>query len=327
MEQEVKNILDNGTIKYQEHEIADHYINAIKTKREEGFTDEQIAKDLSLPLEVVQRCQTNENGGIIVDEPEIKNIKDVLPDNPAEDDVETPIQNNGENTDEKVPETLEGSSETKKEGQENLGKPNIINDKDMYNPDLNIEDIPEDDLAVTIKHMKDIDKLTIEQIAKELNIEEEYVSKLIDKANKIEIKERYTLEDTIQDMLSDDHKKRLKAEYGQTKIRYERLIQYIISVSKGEEEPVESIQLLMIQADAMKTCLTILEVRMDIIAEIQRREEEATGESKETEVPEEIENMDGAQNEEPTDEFGKFMNEPESGQNKNTEGGEENVGE
>lgn len=69
---------------YNEQEIAEHYIGVIKSKREQGFTDEQIAKDIGFPLETVQRVNTD----------------DSLPENPNEGDNEDlPIQNDNRTTD------------------------------------------------------------------------------------------------------------------------------------------------------------------------------------------------------------------------------------
>lgn len=177
-------------VNYQEQEMAERYINAIVTKRKEGFTDEQIAKDLSLPLEVVERCMRCDEPGT-----EHPGFSD-LPDNPAEDDTELPIQNE----------------------------------------------------------------------EKESN-------------DKLEVKEEYTLEQSAEDMFSDDFRDRLKAEYAQTKIRYSRLASYIAEVKAKiaagvEVDMYESLDLLEIQLTAMGTYITVLSKRLKIINIIETKEEQ-----------------------------------------------------
>lgn len=81
---------------YNEPEITEHVLGIIKQKREEGFTNEQIAKDLGFPAETVRRVNTD----------------DVLPENPNESE-ELPMDNNVISRDEKIKETPE--SENNKE--------------------------------------------------------------------------------------------------------------------------------------------------------------------------------------------------------------------
>lgn len=71
------------------------------------------------------------------------------------------------------------------------------------------------------------------------------------------------LKDTITLMQSDDYKERFKAEYRQTKIRYDKLHKMIVKYEAGALEftPNSSIDLLKNQASAMGTYLYLLEVR------------------------------------------------------------------
>lgn len=75
-----------------------------------------------------------------------------------------------------------------------------------------------------------------------------------------------TLDDTIILMSSSDYKDRFKAEYWQTKIRYEKLHQMIIKYEADTLgfEPDCSIELLINQASAMDEYLHILEIRAEI---------------------------------------------------------------
>lgn len=72
--------------------------------------------------------------------------------------------------------------------------------------------------------------------------------------------------DTVELMNSSDYKERFKAEYLQTKIRYEKLHKMIIKYEAGtlDFEPTCSIQLLKSQASAMGNYLYALEVRAEI---------------------------------------------------------------
>ena len=179
---------------YNEQEIAEHYIGIIKSKREQGFTDEQIAKDIGFPTEVVARCDTSCSEG-----PTHPGFSD-LPDNPAEDDTELPMEDN-----------------------------KLDNDKENeWNSDSN-------------------------------NSEE-----------KIEVKEEYTLEQSAEDMFSDDDFKQLKAEFAQAKIRHSKLIAHIAAVMAGKEESFMPVEMLQIKADALQTYLTVLGVHMNIVKNIEK---------------------------------------------------------
>lgn len=69
--------------------------------------------------------------------------------------------------------------------------------------------------------------------------------------------------DTIALMQSEDYKERFKAEYYQTKIRYDKLHKMIVryEADKLEFTPNCSIELLKKQASAMGSYLYCLEVR------------------------------------------------------------------
>ena len=75
-----------------------------------------------------------------------------------------------------------------------------------------------------------------------------------------------TLNDTVVLMDSADYKDRFKAEYYQTKIRYEKLHRMIVKYEAGtlEFEPDCPIEILKNQASAMGTYLYLLEVRAEI---------------------------------------------------------------
>ena len=71
------------------------------------------------------------------------------------------------------------------------------------------------------------------------------------------------LKETIDLMLSEDRKERLKAEYWQTKIRLEKLNAYISKLNAGEEAEVDdSVDVLQAQSSAMQEYLYFLEIRM-----------------------------------------------------------------
>lgn len=74
------------------------------------------------------------------------------------------------------------------------------------------------------------------------------------------------LKDTVGLMESSDYKDRFKAEYYQTKIRYEKLHKMIVRYKAGtlEFEPTCDIQTLEMQAKAMGGYLFVLEVRAEI---------------------------------------------------------------
>ena len=74
------------------------------------------------------------------------------------------------------------------------------------------------------------------------------------------------LDKTIEMMKSDDYKERFKAEYYQTKLRYNKLHKMIIKYEAGTLHftPKCSIELLKEQANYMGNYLRILEVRAEI---------------------------------------------------------------
>jgi len=74
------------------------------------------------------------------------------------------------------------------------------------------------------------------------------------------------LKDTIELMDSEDYKERFKAEYLQTKIRYEKLHKMVIKYEAGtlDFEPSCSIEILKQQKSYMGNYLYTLEVRAEI---------------------------------------------------------------
>lgn len=74
------------------------------------------------------------------------------------------------------------------------------------------------------------------------------------------------LKDTIKLMESDDYKDRFKAEYNQTKIRYDKLHKMIVKYEAGtlNFEPKCSLDLLKVQASHMGNYLKTLEIRAEI---------------------------------------------------------------
>lgn len=79
-------------------------------------------------------------------------------------------------------------------------------------------------------------------------------------------KKNMELKDTIEMMKSDDFKERFKAEYYQTKIRYDKLHAMIVKYEAGtlDFEPKCKIDILKEQASHMGMYLYILEVRAEI---------------------------------------------------------------
>lgn len=73
------------------------------------------------------------------------------------------------------------------------------------------------------------------------------------------------LKDTVEMMNSEDYKERFKAEYWQTKIRYERLRKMLISWEAGtlDFKPTTPIQDLVAQKDYMEGYLEKLELRAE----------------------------------------------------------------
>ena len=74
------------------------------------------------------------------------------------------------------------------------------------------------------------------------------------------------LGDTVDMMLSNDCKERFKAEYWQTKIRYDRLHKMVVKYEAGKLDftPNCSLELLKTQKAAMGQYLYALEVRAAI---------------------------------------------------------------
>ena len=72
--------------------------------------------------------------------------------------------------------------------------------------------------------------------------------------------------DTVELMVSDDYKNRMKAEYLQTKIRYDKLHKMIVKYESNtlDFEPSCSLELLKKQASAMGRYLYYLECRAEI---------------------------------------------------------------
>ena len=74
------------------------------------------------------------------------------------------------------------------------------------------------------------------------------------------------LKDTVKLMDSEDYRERFKAEYLQTKIRYENLHKMLIKLEAGtlDFQPNCPIELLGLQKKAMGEYLYTLEVRAEI---------------------------------------------------------------
>ena len=72
--------------------------------------------------------------------------------------------------------------------------------------------------------------------------------------------------DTVELMVSDDYKNRMKAEYFQTKIRYDKLHKMIVKYESNtlNFEPSCSLDLLKKQVSAMGQYLYYLECRAEI---------------------------------------------------------------
>lgn len=78
--------------------------------------------------------------------------------------------------------------------------------------------------------------------------------------------DNYSLSDTVDLMTSDDYKDRFKAEYLQTKLRYDKLHKMIVKIEAGtlDFEPKTPIYLLRSQATSMGEYLHNLEIRAEI---------------------------------------------------------------
>ena len=74
------------------------------------------------------------------------------------------------------------------------------------------------------------------------------------------------LKDTIEMMQSEDYKERFKAEYFQTKIRYDKLHKMIVKYEAKTLDftPTCSIDLFKDQARAMVAYLNTLEIRAEV---------------------------------------------------------------
>lgn len=73
------------------------------------------------------------------------------------------------------------------------------------------------------------------------------------------------LKETVELMNSEDYKERFKAEYYQTKIRYDKLHAMVTKYEAGtlDFEPTCSLELLKLQKMHMGNYLGILEVRAE----------------------------------------------------------------
>lgn len=74
------------------------------------------------------------------------------------------------------------------------------------------------------------------------------------------------MRDTVEMMNSEDYKQRFKAEYYQTKIRYEKLHKMCVKYEAGTLDftPTCSLGLLKAQKAAMGNYLCCLEIRAEI---------------------------------------------------------------
>lgn len=270
---------------YNEQEIAEHYIGIIKSKRKQGFTDEQIAKDIGFPLETVQRVNTN----------------DVLPENPNEkEDEELPMdmvnrnesvgekqssQNDNRTTDRN--RSSEEVKEVPKGGTYSVPKKEITPRK-MGSGE--VEGIQNTEKSSSNNTEKRVD--TPNQIHGENNIQEseseketseireeqkESMGSSNSNKDKIDVKEEYTLEQSAEDMFSDDVFKQLKAEFAQAKIRHNKLFHHIGKVMLGEEEDVMPLEMLQIKADALQAYLTVLGVQMTMVKRLEKDIKEKYG--------------------------------------------------
>ncbi len=75
-----------------------------------------------------------------------------------------------------------------------------------------------------------------------------------------------TLKDTADMMNSDDHKERMRAEYWQTKIRYDKLDDMTVKYEAGTLDftPTCSLELLKEQKRFMGNYLRILRIRAEL---------------------------------------------------------------
>lgn len=265
---------------YNEQEIAEHYIGVIKQKREQGFTDEQIAKDIGFPLETVQRVNT----------------EDSLPENPNEkEDEELPMVNRNESVggeqssqnDNRTADRNSSSEEVKevpKGGTYSVPKKEITPRK-MGSGE--VEGIQNTDESSSESNSNNTEKRvdTPNQIYGENNIQESESEKETSEIgeeqkesmgssnsdeDKIDVKEEYTLEQSAEDMFSEDGFKQLKAEFAQAKIRHNKLFHHIGKVMLGEEEDAMPLEMLQIKADVMQAYLTVLGVQMNMVKRMEK---------------------------------------------------------
>ena len=69
------------------------------------------------------------------------------------------------------------------------------------------------------------------------------------------------LKDTIEMMQSSDYQERFKAEFYQTKIRYNKLMQMIVNWDSLDFAPVCSRDIYFVQADIMRGYLDLMRLR------------------------------------------------------------------
>lgn len=79
-------------------------------------------------------------------------------------------------------------------------------------------------------------------------------------------KKKVQIQDTVDLMISDDYKDRFRAEYWQTKNRYDKLMRMIndFMVGKLGFDPDTPIEILIMQANYMADYLMVLESRAKI---------------------------------------------------------------
>ena len=72
--------------------------------------------------------------------------------------------------------------------------------------------------------------------------------------------------ETIELMTSEDYKERFKAEYYQTKLRYDKLHKMLVKIEAGTLEfmPTCKVDLLLRQAHHMEEYLHVLEIRAEV---------------------------------------------------------------
>lgn len=72
--------------------------------------------------------------------------------------------------------------------------------------------------------------------------------------------------ETIELMMSEDYKERFKAEYYQTKLRYDKLHKMLVKIEAGTLEfmPTCRVDLLERQARHMREYLHVLEIRAEV---------------------------------------------------------------